>query len=148
MISWKQEQGHLGLTRPQTLPEQPGTPTVVTNYVPAQSNPTSAILFDSGHLWPDNQLIKLRLLVSSVQLVLPVQSLRTNRLEWNNVPYMLQEERGDGCGSHRWIIHTPAHPKSSFLDSHFTSDVKVICLNDHSFQEIGVVPKGKDQLAA
>ena len=113
-----------------------------------RNNTTSAILFDSGQLWPDNQLRKLRLLVSSLQLVLPVQSPRTNGLEWNDVPYTLQEERGDGCGSHRWIMHTPAHPQSSFPDSRFTSDVKIILLNDHSFQDIGVVPKGKDQLDA
>ena len=113
-----------------------------------KNNTTPAILFDSGQLWPDNQLRKLRLLVSSLQLVLPVQSPRTNGLEWNDVPYTLQEERGDGCGSHRWNIHTAAHTQSSFPDSRFTSDVKIILLNDHSFQEIGVVLKGKDQLAA
>ena len=113
-----------------------------------QNNTTSAILFDSGQLRPDNQLRKLRLLVSSLQLMLPVQCPRTNGLEWNDVPDTLQEERGDGCGSHRWIIHTPAHPQSSFQDSRFTSDVKVILLKDHSFQQIGVVPKGKVQLAA
>ena len=113
-----------------------------------KNNTTPAILFDSGQLWPDNQLRKLRLLVSSLQLVLPVQSSRTNGLEWNDVPYTLQEERGDGCGSHRWNIHTAAHTQSSFPDSCFTNDVKVILLNDHCFQEIGVVPKGKDQLAA
>ena len=113
-----------------------------------QNDNTSAILFDSEQLRPDNQLRKLRLLVSHLQLVLPVQSPRTHGLEWKDVPFTLQEERGDGCGSHRWIIHTSAHPQSSFPDSRFTSDVKVILLKDHSFQQIGVVPKGKVQLAA
>ena len=61
-----------------------------------KNNTTPAILFDSGQLWPDNQLRKLRLLVSSLQLVLPVQSPRTNGLEWNNVPCTVQEER-------RWV---------------------------------------------
>ena len=113
-----------------------------------KSNTSSAIQFDSGQLLPDNQLRKLRLLVSSVQLVFPIQSPRTEGLEWNDVPYTLQKDRGDGCGSHRWIIHTPAHPQSSPLDSRFTSDFKVILLNDHCVQEFGMVPKGKGQLAA
>ena len=31
---------------------------------------------------------------------------------------------------------------------HFTSDIKVILLNDYRVPEVGVVPNGKDQLAA
>ena len=41
-----------------------------------------------------------------------------------------------------------AHPHSSPWEPRVTSDVKVILLNDHGVQEVGVVLKGKDQLAA
>ena len=44
-------------------------------------------------------------------------------------------------------MHTLAHPHSSPQEPRFTSDVKVILLNDHCVQEVGVGPKLKDQLA-
>ena len=44
-------------------------------------------------------------------------------------------------------MHTLAHPHSSPQEPRFSSDVKVILLNDHCVQEVGVVSKGKDQLA-
>ena len=55
---------------------------------------------------------------------------------------------GDWGGLHRWIIYMLAHPHSSPWEPRVTSDVKVILLNDHGVQEVGVVLKGKDQLAA
>ena len=44
-------------------------------------------------------------------------------------------------------MHTLAHPHSSPQEPRFISDVKVILLNDHGVQEVGVDLKGKDQLA-
>ena len=56
----------LGWPGPEPSHEQPGTPTSIINCMQDQNNSTSAILFDSGQLWPDNQLRKFRLLVSSL----------------------------------------------------------------------------------
>ena len=64
------------------------------------------------------------------------------------MPCTLWKDRGDWGGLHRWIIYTLAHPHSSPWEPCFTSDVKVILLNDHGVQEVGVVLKGKDWLAA
>ena len=85
-----------GKPRADQAPNPPGkqsrSPTSITNCMQAQSNPTLAILFDSGQLWPDNQLRKLRLLVSSLQLGTPHSNPRTSGLELNNVPHILQKE--------------------------------------------------------
>ena len=64
------------------------------------------------------------------------------------MPCTLGKDRGDWGGLHRWSIYMLAHPHSSPWEPRFTGDVKVILLNDHHVPEVGVVPKGKDQLAA
>ena len=79
---------------------------------------------------------------------MPIQSPRTSGLEWNGMPCSLGKDRGDWGGLHRWIIYMLAHPHSSPWEPRVTSDVKVILLNAHGVQEVGVVLKGKDQLAA
>ena len=63
------------------------------------------------------------------------------------MPCTLGKDRGDWGGLHRWSIYMLAHPHSSPWEPRFTGDVKVILLNDHGVQEVGVVLKGKDQLA-
>ena len=63
------------------------------------------------------------------------------------MPYTVQRDRVNGCGSHRWIIHTLAHPHSSPREPCFTNNVKVTILSDHCAQEVGVVLKGEDHLA-
>ena len=75
---------------------------------------------------------------------------RPRGMEWGG-----RREEGSGWGTHvyLWRIpqgdHPPPYaPTLTTLEPRFTSDVKVILLNDHRVPQVGVVPKGKDQLAA
>ena len=56
-------------------------------------------------------------------------------------------ERQGTQGQIRQVDHPPPHtPTLTSPEPCFTSDVKAILINDHCVLEVGVVPKGKDQL--
>ena len=84
LLSWKNlpAQGTTSGDRPTHLgrqsagntskvSQQPRIPKSIANWIQAQSNHTTAILFDSEQLRPDNQQRKLRLLGSMLQLDAP-----------------------------------------------------------------------------
>ena len=74
----------LGWPGPKVSHEQPRTPTSIINCMQDQNNSTSAILFESGQLWPDNQLRKLRFLVFSLQLGPPCSKSQN---QWTGVEW-------------------------------------------------------------
>ena len=58
------------------------------------------------------------------------------------------EYRADRVGSCRRSMHSLPNPLTLHWDQSCASDVKVVFLNDHCLPQVGVVPKGKYQLAA
>ena len=67
--------------------------------------------------------------------------------QWTGVEYraLYLAERQGTQGRILQVDHPPPYtPTPTIQEPRFTSDVKVILLNDHHVQEVGIVSKGKD----